>query len=768
MKKNFIDLRDFTKEELEEIIALGEKLKKDRGAGRDLLKDKNFGLLFGVASTRTRVSFQAGIRQMGGTAEYLNTKDLQLVHHESIKDTAAVLGRYLDGLIVRMYDMDNYGMGREAMKLIADNSKIPVINALDDKGHPCQVLADILTLKEKFGDDFRRKKIGFSWVYSERQKSPGVTHSMLTAASLLGMNVTMAFPEGFDPDSEFVEHAKAAMKVSGGCLSFTNDAMEASDGADVIYVKDWKSLQMSKEEDIRRRNEIRQDWTISPRHFEVANPGAIFMNCLPIIRGQQATQEVIDRPDSILYDEAENRLHIQKAILSHIFKSFLFVVLAIVSCFGAMAQQRSYTVNGKTIDVPALNRQVEHMMEDVGIPGLSVAVVDHGRVVFYNSYGYKSIDGQHKERIDNRTNFEACSLSKSFIVFAAYLMVDKGLLDLDKPLCQYLPYQDLEHDPRYKVITARMVLSHTSGIENHRDNNDKNVLEIVEDPGKSFIYSGEGYIYLSKVIEKLIGMPVETYLKEMEYKPLQLKDTYTTGNNGAAMADYALGYDAFGKPVYKERTSTPDIAGRIYTNAGDYGRLMAALFDMKHISRNAINELVKPGILLPVKGDIYYSAGYETYYSPEGDTLVFQGGDNNGYKGMACYSIVHQCGIVFFANADRADKIGSRLCEWATGLDISAFYVNMYSNVYPSAANTLMRIYKEKGAEEMRVRFDRYMSEENADSFRVNDMVELVYYLKDKEYNTALYIAGEYLKKHPGSEANFVYGRWLRKKEDGK
>jgi ornithine carbamoyltransferase len=319
-KRSFIDLRDYSREEIEEIIVLAEEIKRSGKNSRESLRGMNFGLLFGVASTRTRVSFQVGISQMGGHAEHLNTNDLQLVNHESLKDTASVLGRYLDGLVVRMYDMNNYGKGREALRLISEYAGVPVVNALDDKDHPCQVLADILTLKEKLGDNFREKKVAFSWVYSERQKSPGVGHSMLTAASLLGMNMTVAHPEGLELDAEYVEHARNAMSRSGGSLTFTNNALEASEGADVIYVKDWKALGMSKEEDIALRNNVRADWTISGEHFKVANPGALFMNCLPIIRGQQATQEVIDRPDSILYDEAENRLHIQKAILSYIYR----------------------------------------------------------------------------------------------------------------------------------------------------------------------------------------------------------------------------------------------------------------------------------------------------------------------------------------------------------------------------------------------------------------------------------------------------------------
>lgn len=318
---NFIDIRDFTKKDLEKILDLAAGIKAGEQNIEAFLKNKNFGLLFKSASTRTRVSFQVGIRQMGGFPEYLNASDLQLSNHESLKDTASVLGRYLDGLIVRMYDINNYGWGRKSLETLSKYSKIPIINALDDKDHPCQVMADLLTLKEKFGEDYKSKKVVFSWAYAERQKSPGVPQSMLTAASLLGMNITFAYPEGFDLDPKYVEHAKKAINISGGELNFSNNLLEASIGADVIYAKSWKAFSKTKEEDLEIRNKVRDDWMISSKHFEHANNNALFMNCLPIIRGEQATEEIIDRPNSILYDEAENRLHAQKAILAHVYSN---------------------------------------------------------------------------------------------------------------------------------------------------------------------------------------------------------------------------------------------------------------------------------------------------------------------------------------------------------------------------------------------------------------------------------------------------------------
>lgn len=317
---NFIDLRNFSRADLEKILHLAKSIKAGSVNIRDILKNKKIGLLFASASTRTRVSFEVGVHEMGGHPIYLRTADMQLSNHESLKDTASVLGRYLDGLVIRMYDMERYGWGRDSINTYAQHSNLPVINALDDQDHPCQVMADLLTLNEKFNNQVHNKKIVFSWAYAQRQKSPGVPHSMLTAASKLGLDITFAYPEGFDLDPEYVADAKKAMQASGGRLSFSNNLMEAAKGADVIYAKSWKALSKTKDEDKALRDQCRKDWTISQAHFDQANAGALFMNCLPIIRGEQATEEVIDRPDSILYDEAENRLYAQQAILACLFE----------------------------------------------------------------------------------------------------------------------------------------------------------------------------------------------------------------------------------------------------------------------------------------------------------------------------------------------------------------------------------------------------------------------------------------------------------------
>jgi ornithine carbamoyltransferase len=313
--RNFISLLDFKKSELERLVELALEIKSGKNK-EPYLQGRNLGLLFGVASTRTRISFQVGARQLGGHAEYYNAADLQMSNHENLMDTGAVMGRYLDAIIVRMYDMNFYGQGREKIETIARYANVPVINALDDKDHPCQVMADVLTLREKYGEDYKKKKIVMAWGYSKRQKSLGVLHSMMTAGSLLGMDVRFAYPKGYELDEEYVSFAEQAVRKSGGTLEFSNDLREATEGADVIYVKNWKSLKMPKEAEERYKEGIKDDWCVAGEHFERANPGAYYMDCMPFIRGEQVTAEVADGAQSIIYDQAENRLHMQKAIMA--------------------------------------------------------------------------------------------------------------------------------------------------------------------------------------------------------------------------------------------------------------------------------------------------------------------------------------------------------------------------------------------------------------------------------------------------------------------
>ena len=314
-QRDFINFMDLSAAEVEGLIRLALSMKRGQNTQR-YLQDKNLGLLFGSASTRTRISFQVAARQLGGYAEHYDSAQLQLKNNESVKDTASVISRFLDAVIIRMYDMNNYGSGRAFLQEMAEYANIPIINALDDKDHPCQVLADLVTLNELYGQNYKKKTFVMAWGYSKRQKSPGVPHSMLAAAAILGMNVRYAYPRGFTLDEEYVAFAEGLMKQTGGTLQHTHDLREASEGADVIYLKNWKSLSMSTEEDARQRELVKDDWCLGSEHMALANPGAYYMDCMPFIRGEQVTAEVADGPQSIIYDQAENRLHAQKAILA--------------------------------------------------------------------------------------------------------------------------------------------------------------------------------------------------------------------------------------------------------------------------------------------------------------------------------------------------------------------------------------------------------------------------------------------------------------------
>lgn len=316
--KSFISLMDWSGANLETVFEHAFEMKRKWAVGElpEHLKGKQVVMIFAQPSTRTRTSFESGVSWMGGHAQYQTPDTMQIAHKETWADTGKVIGRYAHGIVIRMYGLERYGMAREILRVLENSSKLPVINALDDKEHPCQIMADIMTMREKLGTDYKRKKIVMSWAYSERVKSAGVPQTMAIAAGLLGMNLTLAYPEKYDVDPEYMEFAKTQAARSGAKITVTHDIYEASKDADVIYAKSWGSSMMSKEEDQKYREQFKRDWCISRKHFDLAKPNAIFMHCLPADRNQEVTDEIIDGPMSIVYDEAENRLHVQNALMA--------------------------------------------------------------------------------------------------------------------------------------------------------------------------------------------------------------------------------------------------------------------------------------------------------------------------------------------------------------------------------------------------------------------------------------------------------------------
>jgi ornithine carbamoyltransferase len=316
--RNFISLMEYSREELETILENGFDFKKmlARGQSHEFLKKKSFGMLFTKPSTRTRISFETAMTQLGGHAQYYTQDTMQIAHKETWEDTARIMSRYLDGIMVRIYDLESYGMAREIVNIIGHNATVPVINGLDDQEHPCQVMADIMTLIERLGPDWKKKKIVMSWAYSRRVKSPGVPQAMLIASSVLGMDLTLAYPENYQLDKQYVGFAEKEYRKSGAKLSTTHNIYEACKKADVVYAKNWGSSTLMKQEDLEYREQFKQDWCINKSHFDLANKVSYYMHPLPADRGEEVTDEVIDGPKSIVYDQGENRLHIQKAILS--------------------------------------------------------------------------------------------------------------------------------------------------------------------------------------------------------------------------------------------------------------------------------------------------------------------------------------------------------------------------------------------------------------------------------------------------------------------
>lgn len=320
--RDFLTLLDYSREDIEAILNLAFDLKMKLASGErhHLLEDKNLGMLFCSPSTRTRTSFETAMAQLGGHAQYFGIETIQAHLLENWIDTAQVFSRYLDGLVVRLARLPapfptlKYGECRQILEVMADNASIPLVNALDDEEHPCQTMADIMTIMEKFRPDYKNIKVAVPWVYFDRWVSPGMAHSTALAGATLGMNMTFAYPPGFDLDPKYMDEAKRRAEQSGATIEITNNLNEACENADVILATYWGVIP-NKDEDEKLRKSF-TDWRINQEHFDIAAKNAIFMNCMPIQRGVSATAEIVDGPMSVIYDEAENRLHTEKAILS--------------------------------------------------------------------------------------------------------------------------------------------------------------------------------------------------------------------------------------------------------------------------------------------------------------------------------------------------------------------------------------------------------------------------------------------------------------------
>lgn len=296
MKRDFLTIRDLSVGEIEMLLLRAIRLKAGEDRNKYPLLGKSTGLLFEKPSTRTRVSFEAGIYQLGGHAIYLNDIDLQMCRGETLSDTAKTLSRYIDAIVIRTHD-------HSRLKVFADNASIPVINGLSNLHHPCQVLADLMTIKEAKG---QLKGLRLAYIGDGNN----VANSLIEAAARMEINLVMACPEGFEPHTDILNMAQESAKSE---ILILRDPREAAGMADIIYTDVWVS--MGQEKETEEKKEKLKAYQVNNTLLSCAKENVIVLHCLPAHRGEEITDEVIDGPHSLVFEQAENRLHSQKALL---------------------------------------------------------------------------------------------------------------------------------------------------------------------------------------------------------------------------------------------------------------------------------------------------------------------------------------------------------------------------------------------------------------------------------------------------------------------
>lgn len=295
--KHLLKLLDWSTEEILDCLDLADKLKAEKKAGikHHILEGKTLGMIFEKSSTRTRVSFEVGMYDLGGQALFLSSKDLQIGRGEPVQDTARVLSRFLDGIMIRTFD-------QQEVEALAKYGSIPIINGLTDFCHPCQVLADLQTIREHKGKELKGKKLCYIG------DGNNMANSLIVGCIKVGMKVAIACPKGYEPDDSVVAWAK-----ENGELLITEDILEAAKGADVLYTDVWAS--MGQESEAKKRQKIFKSYQINDDAVAVSNEGVMVLHCLPAHRGEEITDKVLEEHAAEIFDEAENRLHAQKAVL---------------------------------------------------------------------------------------------------------------------------------------------------------------------------------------------------------------------------------------------------------------------------------------------------------------------------------------------------------------------------------------------------------------------------------------------------------------------
>ena len=303
MARNYLSVDDLSPSELIAILELGERVKADPAAYADRLRGRSVALVFEKPSTRTRVSFEVGVAELGAHPLVISSSDLQLGRGETIEDTGRVFSRYVDAIVLRTFE-------QERLEMLASAATIPVINSLSDFEHPCQALADLFTVRERLGGLDGR-------TLSYLGDGNNVAHSLLLAGAKVGMRVRVAVPPGFEPIPQVVNRAAEIASETGGTVEVLHDPMDAARDADVLYTDVWASMGQEAETD--ERELVFRGYQIDEKLVGTASPEVVVLHCLPAHRGMEITDEVIDGPRSAVWDQAENRLHTQKALLLFLF-----------------------------------------------------------------------------------------------------------------------------------------------------------------------------------------------------------------------------------------------------------------------------------------------------------------------------------------------------------------------------------------------------------------------------------------------------------------
>ena len=315
--RDMITTQEWTRDEIDTILEVAWDLKRKRAVGEPhaLLRDKVLGMLFFFTSTRTRVSFEAGMAQLGGHAQFIDSTTTQISHGDTAKEIGQIIGRYTDGIAIRQCDWD---FGNQYIRDVAEASRAPVLNMQCDVYHPFQILADLMTIMEKFGRDLRGKTMNVSWAYAASYQKPiSVPQSLILLMTRFGMNVRLTHPPEYKLMPDILDQAKDNARQSGGTLELLDDFDAGFQDADIVYPKSWGALLTTTDNDESARiGRQYTDWITDERRMAMAQDHAVYMHCLPADRNIEVTDGVIDGPRSIVYDEAENRLHAQKAVMA--------------------------------------------------------------------------------------------------------------------------------------------------------------------------------------------------------------------------------------------------------------------------------------------------------------------------------------------------------------------------------------------------------------------------------------------------------------------